>query len=92
LTALNKGRGVLIKAIELASVCGVNESLYAAPHPHPQETAMRHVEDVEKKGFYTSKQALKHKQKPKHTPTHKPSCAALEKATSQKRKIAVRRL
>jgi hypothetical protein len=69
----------------------VNESLYAAPHPHPQETAMRHVEDVEKKGTYTSKQTPKHKQKPKHNPIRKPSCAALEISTSRKRKNRIQK-
>jgi hypothetical protein len=49
---------------------------------------MRHVEDVEKKGTYTTKQAAKHKQKPKNNATHKPSCAASETSTSRKEKTA----
>jgi hypothetical protein len=59
---------------------------YAAPHPHAQETATSHVEDVAKKGTCTSKQTQKYNPTTKQQLHHKPLCAVLEISTSRKEK------
>jgi hypothetical protein len=66
--------------------CAVLENLYAAPHPHAQETAMRHVQDVAKNGPCTSKQTQNNNPTTKQRLHLKPSCAALEISTPRKGK------
>jgi hypothetical protein len=61
------------------------EFLYAAPHSHAQESAMRHVQDVAKIEPCTSKQAQNNNPTAKQHLQLKPSCAVLETPTSRKR-------
>jgi hypothetical protein len=72
----------LAKQTEAACVdlCGV----YAAPHPHAQETATRHVKDVAKNGPCTTKQTQNNNPTTKQRLHQKPSCAVLETPTSRK--------
>ena len=61
-----------------------------ASHPHAQESAMRHVEDVAKNGPCTSKQTQNNNLTTKQRLQLKPSCAALKTSTSRKEKSANR--
>jgi hypothetical protein len=69
-----KGRGGLGKEIEApcADLC----NLYAVPHSHAQESAMRYVGDVAKLIICTRIGRRKTTQKPKQNPNHKQSCGS----------------
>jgi hypothetical protein len=66
--------------------CGDLCKLYAAPHSHAQDSAMRHVQDVAKMGPCTSKQAHNNNPTIKQRLHLKPSCAVLEISTYRKNK------
>jgi hypothetical protein len=88
--AINKGRGVTCRATDAAHVLEI-EFLCIAPHPHAQESAMRHVEDVAKNGSCTSKQTQNNNATAKQHLQLKPSCAVLEISTSRKDRETLRK-
>jgi hypothetical protein len=69
--------------------CAGNRKLCIAPHPHAQESATRHVEDVAKKEPSTCKQTQNNNPTTKQHLHLNPSCAALETFTSRKGQIEI---
>jgi hypothetical protein len=73
--------GVLGKAAE--ATCGGLCGVYAVPHSHAQESAMRHVEDVAENRYCTRKQAQNNNAAAKQRLILKLSCAVLGTFTSR---------
>jgi hypothetical protein len=65
---------------------GVLCELYAAPHPHAQETNIANIAHVVKISYPTSKWTQKHNANNKYNPTLKQTSGRLEISTSHKEK------